>query len=275
MTGPVDVPTTSGTTSDAAVGTEPLITLLREIAAGSGGLVQLRPGLSDARMDQWAAPVPEEIRVTLRALGGIRIASGRRKDDGTCLFSEIDFDESLNDGTFPLGGDGSWYVDQAGGPGTHRFVHRDSGDGFVYVDIDRETGSWGPVFIFWDANDTVRTDSSLHAWLHRTAVCLREALRDADGNPRAFVSAFKGSWTEPHRNATEVPTIPAVEARKSPDPAIRSVAASLPDDGALADLREVDGAALVMFDFPELCHFGRAHGGTVLTAVPTNPYEDD
>lgn len=261
--------------ADVPLSTEPLVALLREIADGSDGLVQLRPGLSDARMEAWAAPVPEEIRVLLRAVGGLRIAFGRRKDDGTYLYSEIDFDESLNDGTFPLGGDGSWYVEQAGGPGTHRFVHLDAGDGFVYVDVDRETGSWGPVFIFWDANDTVRLDSSLHAWLHRTAVCLRDALRDADGNPHAFNSAFTGSWTDHYTNVPQVPTIPAAEARTSPDPVIRSVATALPGDGALADLREVDGAALVMFDFPELCHFGRAHGGTVLTAVPTNPYEDD
>lgn len=262
-------------TSATAVGTGPLIALLRETADGSGGLVQLRPGLTDTRMDAWAAPVPEDIRVLLRAVGGIRIAFGRRKDDDTYLFTDIDFDEPLNEGTSPGGGDGSWYVEQAGGPGTHRFVHLDSGGGFVYVDVDRETGGWGPVFIFWDSNDTARTDSSFLAWLHRTARCLREALRDADSNAYAFNSAFTETWTEPAQNAPKVPTVPAVEARTSPDPVIRSVAAALPDDGALADLRELDGAALVIFDFPELCHFGRTHGGAVLTAVPANPYEYD
>lgn len=260
--------------TDTAIATEPLIALLREIADGSGGLVQLRPGLSDARMDAWAAPVPEEIRVLLRAVGGIRIAFGRRKDDGTFLFSEIDFDASLNEGTHPMGGDGSWYVEQAGGPGTHRFVRLDPGGGFTYVDVDRETGAWGPVFIFWDDNDTTRLDSSPHAWLHRTARCLREALADSGGDPYAFDSAFTETWTEPHRNAPQVPTIPAVEARTSPDPAIRSAAAALPDDGALADLREVDGGAAVIFDFPELCRFGRAHAGTVLTGVPASPADN-
>ncbi|MFD3481794.1 hypothetical protein [Streptomyces sp. NPDC058665] len=256
------------------VETESPIALLREIADGSGGLVQLRPGLSDARMDAWAAPVPEEIRVLLRAVGGVRIAFGRRKDDDAFLFSEIDFDASLNEGTHPMGGDGSWYVEQAGGQGTHRLVHLDSAGGFTYVDVDRETGAWGPVFIFWDDNDTTRLDSSLHAWLHRTARCLREALADADGNPHAFDSAFTETWREPHRDAPQVPTIPAAEARMSPDPVIRSVAAALPDDGSLADLREVAGAAVVIFDFPEPCRFGRAHGGTVLTAIPADPDED-
>ncbi|MFC8076603.1 hypothetical protein ACFUN8_13815 [Streptomyces sp. NPDC057307] len=263
------------TAAGATIATAPLVALLREIADGSGGLVQLRPGLSDARMDAWAAPVPEEIRVLLREVGGIRIAYSRRKDNDTYLCSEIDFDEPLNDGTDPAGGDGSWYVEQAGGPGTHRFVHLDEGDGFFYVDVDRETGSWGPVFMFWDANDAALLDSSLTAWLHRTAHCLREALRGADGDAYTFNSAFQETWTEPQRNAPQVPTVPAADARTSPDPVIRSVATALPDDGALADLREVDGAALVIFDFPELCHFGRAHGGTVLTAVPSNPYEDD
>lgn len=263
----------SGATADAALATEPLIGLLREIADGSGGLVQLRPGLSDARMDAWAAPVPEEIRVLLRAVGGLRIAFGRREDDGAFLFSEIDFDESLNEGTHPMGGDGSWYVAAAGGPGTHRFVRLDSAGGFTYVDIDRETGAWGPVFTFSDDNDTTRLDSSPHAWLHRTARCLREALRNADGDAYAFDSAFTEVWNAPHRDAPRVPAIPAVEARTSPDPVIRAVAATLPDDGAVADLREVDGPALVIFDFPELCHFGRAHTGTVLTAVPAVPDE--
>ncbi|MFC9604717.1 hypothetical protein ACFTTN_14810 [Streptomyces niveus] len=260
--------------ASAAIATEPLIALLREIADGSGGLVQLRPGLSDARMDAWAAPVPEEIRVLLRAVGGLRIAFGRRKDDGTFLFSEIDFDVSLNEGTHPMGGDGSWYVAAAGGPGTHRFVHLDSGGGFTYVDVDRETGAWGPVFIFWDDNDTTRLDSSLHAWLHRTAHCLRDALRDAGQDAYAFDSAFTETWKEPHRTAPQIPTIPAAEARTSPDPAIRSAAATLPDDGALADLREVEGPASVIFDFPELCHFARTHTGTVLTAVPAVPDDD-
>ncbi|MFD6989039.1 hypothetical protein [Streptomyces sp. NPDC059943] len=263
-----------GAAADTAIATEPLIALLRETADGSGGLVQLRPGLSDARMDAWAAPVPEEIRVLLRAVGGIRIAFGRRKDDDTFLFSEIDFDESLNEGTHPMGGDGSWYVEQAGGPGTHRFVHLDSGGGFTYVDVDRETGAWGPVFIFWDDNDTTRLDSSLHAWLHRTALCLRDALRDADADTYAFDSAFTETWTEPRRNAPQVPTIPAVEARTSPDPVIRSVATALPDDAELADLREADGAALVIFDFPELCRFARTHTGTILTAAPATPDDD-
>ncbi|MEV0776590.1 hypothetical protein [Streptomyces sp. NPDC050428] len=259
----------------SAVGTESLIALLREIADSSDGLVELRPGLSDSRMDAWAAPVPEEIRVLLRAVGGVRIAFGRRKDDGTCLFSEIDFDEPINEGKAPGGGDGSWYVRQAGGPGTHRFVHLDSAGGFTYVDVDRETGAWGPVFIFWDDNDSILLDGSLHAWLHRTAVCLHGALRDAAGNVHAFDSAFTETWKEPQRNTPQVPTIPAAEARTSPDPVIRSVAAALPDDGALADLREVAGAALVMFDFPELCRFGRAHRGTVLTAIPASPDEED
>lgn len=257
-----------------AIATEPLIALLRETADGSGGLVQLRPGLSDARMDAWAAPVPEEIRVLLRAVGGIRIAFGRRKDDDTFLFSEIDFDESLNEGTHPMGGDGSWYVEKAGGPGTHRFVRLDSGGGFTYVDVDRETGAWGPVFIFWDDNDTTRLDSSLHAWLHRTALCLRDALRDSGGDTYAFDSAFTGTWTEPQQNAPQVPTIPAVEARTSPDPVIRSLATALPDDAELADLREADGAAVVIFDFPELCRFARTHTGTILTAAPAIPDDD-
>ncbi|MGW8455594.1 hypothetical protein ACWGLO_29305 [Streptomyces niveus] len=257
-------------------GTQSLIGLLRETAEESDGLVELRPGLSDARMDTWAAPVPEEIRVLLRAVGGIRIAFGRSRTDGGYLFTDIDFDEPLNEGKAPGGGDGSWYVERAGGPGTHHFVHLDSAGGFVYVDVsaggDGETSTWGPVFTFSDDNDTQRLADSLPAWARRTAECLRDAVREADGDVTKLNSAFAESWREPERSGPDVLPVSAVEARASADPVVRSVAEALPDDGALADFRGVDGCAQVIFQFPEECRFGRAHGGTVPTAVPL-PYE--
>ncbi|EST24662.1 hypothetical protein [Streptomyces niveus] len=253
-------------------GTQSLIGLLRETAEESDGLVELRPGLSDARMDTWAAPVPEEIRVLLRAVGGIRIAFGRSRTDGGYLFTDIDFDEPLNEGKAPGGGDGSWYVERAGGPGTHHFVHLDSAGGFVYVDVDRETGAWGPVFTFSDENDTQRLAESPHAWIRRTAESLRDAVREADADVRRFSSAFEDGWREPEESGPDVLPVSAADARTSTDPVIRSVAAALPDDGALVDLRDVTGCAQVIFQFPEECRFGRAHGGTVITAVPL-PYE--
>lgn len=263
----------TGEVGDHVNGTRSLIALLRETADQSDGLVELRPGLSDARMDTWAAPVPEEIRELLRAVGGIRIAFGRSKADGGYLFTDIDFDEPLNEGTAPGGADGSWYVKQAGGPGTHHFVHLTSAGGFVYVDVDRQTGTWGPVFTFSDDNDTQRLAGSLHAWVRRTATCLRDAVEEAAGDPTKLSLVFDETWREPERSGPDVLPVSAADARASADPVIRSVAAALPDDGALADLREVDGCAQVIFQFPEHCRFGRAHGGTVLTAVPI-PYED-
>ncbi|MEV0374389.1 hypothetical protein AB0I10_32120 [Streptomyces sp. NPDC050636] len=55
-----------------------VVAWLRQLPDVSGGLVELEPGIDDARMDSWPVPVPEEIRVLFRSVGGIRVTMGDR-----------------------------------------------------------------------------------------------------------------------------------------------------------------------------------------------------
>ncbi|MFI6846594.1 hypothetical protein ACIBJD_18355 [Kitasatospora sp. NPDC050467] len=56
--------------------------LLHRLAEASSGLVSLDPGISDAQMDAWPVPVPEEIRVLLRSVGGVRFTVTRSAVNG-------------------------------------------------------------------------------------------------------------------------------------------------------------------------------------------------
>ncbi|MEJ8654283.1 hypothetical protein WKI65_41130 [Streptomyces sp. MS1.AVA.3] len=172
-----------------------VVARLRQLPDVSGGLVELEPGIDDARMDSWPVPVPAEIRVLFRCVGGIRITVRRSVVNRHTSAEHIDFTESFNNGEY-LGHDVSWYLEHAGGPGSHWFVHLDHGDGHFYVDVDRET-----------------------------------------------------------------------DARSADDPVLREVAAGLPDDAFLADLRSVVGVTEVLFGLPVSCRYARRHGGAVLTAV--------
>ncbi|KOG39601.1 hypothetical protein [Streptomyces decoyicus] len=156
-----------------------VVARLRQLPDVSGGLVELEPGIDDARMDSWPVPVPEEIRVLFRSVGGIRITVCRSVVNGHTSAEHVDFTESFNNGEY-LGHDVSWYLEHAGGPGSHWFVHLDHGDGHFYVDVDRETGAWGPVFQFWDATDTRRLALSLpmpSGWRSPTGGASRQGIR--------------------------------------------------------------------------------------------------
>ncbi|MFC9228956.1 hypothetical protein ACFTZI_08325 [Streptomyces decoyicus] len=244
-----------------------VVARLRQLPDVSGGLVELEPGIDDARMDSWPVPVPAEIRVLFRSIGGIRITVRRSVVNGHTSAEHVDFTEAFNNGEY-LGHDVSWYLEHAGGRGSHWFVYLDHGDGHFYVDVDRETGAWGPVFQFWDATDTRRLALSLPDWLQRLGDCVHQAVAEAGtADTNAFGTAFTDRWCEPTGDAVPVAPIRATDARSSDDPVLRDAAAGLPDDALLADLRPVAGVAEVLFDLPVSCRYARRDGGAVLTAV--------
>ncbi|MFD9595355.1 hypothetical protein ACFWA9_21760 [Kitasatospora sp. NPDC059973] len=247
---------------------------LRRVAESSEGLVVLDPGISNEEMDGWPAPVPEEIRALLRVVGGVRITVSRSAVNHHLSIEHVDLGHPFNRGCYPAG-DSSWYVEHAGGAGTHWFVYLDHGDGHTYVDVDRVTGAWGPVFRFWDATDSVRVAPSLTAWLERLADCLEEALAAAraEAGPgaaievRTFGRHFGDRWPDPEREATTVEPVTAAAARVSGDPLLREAAAALPDDALLADLRSVTGPAAVDFPLPVSCRYARWSAGALLSAT--------
>ncbi|MGV9264946.1 hypothetical protein ACWDRR_09815 [Kitasatospora sp. NPDC003701] len=256
------------------------VLLLRRLAEDSSGLITLDPGIDDDVLDGWPVPVPEAIRVLLRAVAGVRITVARSEVNGHTSYEHLDFVHPYNEGRYH-GHDTSWYLDHVGGAGSHWFVHTDHGDGHTYVDVDRDTGGWGPVFRFWDDTDTVRVAPSLPVWLQEFADCARRALVEtgtlttATGGTapgaaaiRAFGSSFAEHWTALDAKPAAVRPVTVPEARSATDPVLRAAAADLPDDALLADLRPVTGPARVHFPFPVSCQYARRHGGTVLIATP-------
>ncbi|MFJ1707075.1 hypothetical protein [Kitasatospora sp. NPDC088346] len=248
---------------------------LREVARASAGLVVLDPGLPDAVMDGWPVPVPEEIRVLLRSVAGVRITVSRSALNGHESVEHVDLAHPYNVADAGAG----WYLDHAGGAGTHWFVHTDTGDGHDYVDVDPATGSWGAVFRFWDATDTVRLAPSLPVWLDALTGCLRGALEETVAGTavpsgpegaaavRAFGNRFAEAWAALDEHPTDVGTVTAAQAGAGPDPLLREAAAGLPADALLADLRPVHGPARVVFDHPVSCRYARHAGGAVLIAT--------
>ncbi|WP_406193747.1 hypothetical protein OH807_03505 [Kitasatospora sp. NBC_01560] len=273
------------------------VLLLRRLAAASSGLVSLAPGIDDAAMDSWPVPVPEEIRVLFRAVGGVRFTVSRSAVNGHASYDQLDFAHPYNEGRYH-GLDTNWYVEHAGGTGSHWFVHTDHGDGHTYVDVDAGTGAWGPVLRFWDATDTVRIAPSLPAWVHQVADCASRALAetsagagtagtdttatvtgvtgielgpDGEATPaatRAFGSRFGEHWAALDDRPPTVGTLTVPEARAAADPVLREAAAGLPEDALLADLRAVTGPARVDFRLPVTCRYARRAGGGVLIATP-------
>lgn len=264
----------TGTTTEAGPGTDTaaLAARLHRLAAASHGLVVLDPGLDDAAMDGWPVPVPEGIRVLLRSVGGVRVTVSRSVTDGRESHEHVDLDHPYNHGRYH-GYDVTWYQEHAGGAGSHWFLYTDHGDGHFYVDVDRDTGAWGPVFQFWDATDTERLAPSLPAWLQEFADRLEEALAHPDAaggdDVRAFGRRFTDCWPTGEERAAEVGQVTVAEALADGDELLRAAAAGLPEDAVLADLRPVTGRASVVFDLPAAtCRYARRAGGAVLVAVP-------
>ncbi|WP_354644011.1 SMI1/KNR4 family protein [Kitasatospora camelliae] len=246
---------------------EDLTELLRRVAARSEGLVELEPGLSEERMDAWPVPVPPELRALFRETAGMRIAVSPVAANGYVAIEHISFDHPYNSGGYH-GADVSWYQDHAGGPDSHRFLYTDTGDGHVYVDVDRESGAWGPVFEFWDATDTQRIAPSLDAWLRDLAGHVEAALTTAGTEPRAFGREFLDRWHDSRDRPTRLTPVPVTDARESTDPLLREVAARLPDTARLVDLRTTEGLAFVDFRHPVTCRYTRHANGTILAATP-------
>lgn len=114
----------------------------------------------------------------------------------------------------------------------------------------------------------MRLALSLPDWLQRLGDCVHQAVTEAGtDDTNAFGRAFTDRWCEPAEDPVPVAPIRATDARSGDDPVLRDVAAGLPDDAFLADLRPVTGVAEVLFDVPVSCRYARRHGGAVLTAV--------
>ncbi|MEV4251636.1 hypothetical protein AB0J52_00555 [Spirillospora sp. NPDC049652] len=244
-----------------------VVQALRE--AADGGYAALDEALGDEVMDAWGVPVPDKIRRLYRHVGMFWLNRGEE-------FGPVRDDCD----------------DRCGEPGSYLRVHSNPAAETYYVDIDRETGAWGPVFMFWENHGARMVAPSLQHWLVTVASYVRHAERDAeafdDDFHTAFMAWFFGDFSEADDGySTDTPEAAArladdavaeildVErARNSGDPVLADVAARLPDDALLADLCQADRPTGLPFEehpswsSPDEAMYQRFCGGRVIVATP-------
>ncbi|MGK8557473.1 hypothetical protein [Nocardia gipuzkoensis] len=248
------------------------IARLRAVAAASEGEVRLGPGIPDEVIGTWLVPVPADIRLLAREIGEIWF------DD----YDPITFGHPENfEPTFC----------RAGAPGTWWALHSNTAAENYYADIDSETGAWGRVFYHWEDNSSTLVAPSVTDWFTSLADGLQLALRVAAGerveglDPGLddddlggfdFESVFQDWWSG-HGEIIASPDSPkaaamaAPTARHSPDAALATAAADLPDGAVLADLRTAQFPTFISFnEFRSgTARYRRFAGGTFLAAIPS------
>ncbi len=244
-------------------------------AARAEESVRLGEGVSDEEMDGWGVPVPEPIRKICRHTGALHV--GAHGEFGASRRSVADSAGAAR---------------RCGEPGSFRIVHSNASAETYYVDVDPATGTWGPVFTFWEAHGAELVAPSLQHWLVTVAGLVRYAVRDAehfDGFPTAFANWFSGDFADAGAEFPEdspealaraaEPTTATVlsveEARASGDPTLARLGSRLPVGALLADLRGAAGPTGVPFGRDPRWPggtpvYGRFHGGTLLTATSTS-----
>ncbi|WP_030865044.1 hypothetical protein [Streptomyces sp. NRRL S-37] len=207
------------------------IEALRELERCLPEVFTLEPGGTDAELTEAEPRLPDDIRVLLRAVSAVRIGG----DDHLHLDPRLSRVER------------QWMW----GPGeeTRVLLSLATGDHF-FVDVHPGTGAWGAVF------------SQSADFSHTYAYCARslpeflvdyarEALALADRvrtGPDAYDEGefdiqfpCESVW---HRRVTVFGT-PVAELRDTDDPDLAAVAAGLPDEASLVDLRTVEPPLLM------------------------------
>ncbi|MGW5847423.1 hypothetical protein ACWFQ8_05545 [Streptomyces sp. NPDC055254] len=241
---------------------------LRSLSARFPAFVVLTPGTSDAAMDGWGAPVPQDVRSVLREVGGVavqglpalRLLPG---DPGLAVDPEVHR---------MLGGDGTYWP--------LALVGRGRGQALVQVRIDPETGRWGyAVSVSAEAEglreypEVTLLAESLADLLLTFARLAREA---ADGPGFAGRVTRDARWLSPNTGEPWPRPAPVGEWAGSADPLL-AAAAGLPDGTHAADLRAVPIPSDLCFHraakWPYAARLERLHfaaGGQLAAAVPAD-----
>ncbi|MGW4249336.1 hypothetical protein [Nocardia sp. NPDC004722] len=254
---------------DAMGRAEAVVTRLRTVAAASEGAVRLGPGLSDEAIDEWNVVAPADIRLLAQEIGEIWF------DD----YDPITFTQPANS-SCRGGASGTWWQ-----------LHRNAAAETYYADIDPETGRWGRVFSHWEDDSAALVAESVLGWFESLAEGLDLAVRISGGERHPDLHEeldeddlgeldFEDVFTDWfHRGGDvlamdaekTVAPISVADARYSPDPEVVAVAAALPEDGALADLREAGYPTSVPFGNLRSgpARYRRFSGGAFLAVVPS------
>ncbi|MER5729807.1 hypothetical protein ABT084_15950 [Streptomyces sp. NPDC002138] len=205
---------------------------LRSLAAELPELVRLDEGCSDAAMDAWEVPVPEEIRTVLRAIGGVRMAGapplrllpGGEADTAHAVDPEVHR---------MMGGDGTYHpiarVDYA------------RSSALAQIRVDPKSGHWGAVVSIPTDLRQLRTYPELCLLAESLPVFLLTLVRLARRSARTadFARALAGAthWMFPNTGEAWTRPVPVAEWAGSPDP-LRAAVTALPAGAHAADLRD-------------------------------------
>ncbi|MET9698534.1 hypothetical protein ABZY31_16625 [Streptomyces sp. NPDC006529] len=205
---------------------------LRSLAVEFPEVVRLDEGCTDAAMDAWEVPVPEEIRTVLRAIGGVRMAglAPLRLLPG----AEADEAHAVDPETHRMmGGDGSYRplarVDYA------------RSSALAQVRVDQESGAWGAVVSVPTDPGQLRTypeltflAESLPVFLLTLARLARRAAASADAARHLAQAAH---WMFPNSGEAWTRPVPVAEWAGSGDP-LRAAVTTLAEGAHAADLRD-------------------------------------
>ncbi|WP_280276773.1 hypothetical protein [Nocardia wallacei] len=111
--------------------------------------------------------------------------------------------------------------------------------------LDADSGAWGPVFIFWASSETVRLAESLPDLLMELAGDVLAAWTESGGDASKFADVYADRAGIRHDHENGIEPVAAVALRRGSDAALAAIAAGLPDDAVIADLRGVAGKARV------------------------------
>lgn len=239
---------------------EEVIARLEMLASDSGGRIELGPNVTDAEMLSWPVTPPTELRTLFRRVGGFKLGH-----------YSFDFNHQANhtpvvaDDYYPLRDSStSWVVDDGMGFSTT-----------FYIDIDAETGEWGRVFSFWRDPYASLVAPNFLSWLDNLATGMATALEKSSGTGGDLSEAFmewiheseESLFRDHHENAVD--PVPVADALASDDTEMAEVAALLPAEAYLADLREAVYPTEVPFArFMPIAAYSRFHGGRFLAAAP-------
>lgn len=247
------------------------VSSLHRLAAELPDQAEVFPGFSDEAMDAWPVPVPEDVRVLLRQVGGLELF---QSGFPWCFGPDLDAGGEY----WRLGPTGSYWLVYDNGVGS-----------FVYVDIDRESGRWGPVFVIEEEGDVVRVAPSLAWYAAQVAHEILDGLetvREDDMTDDELEDVLNdfivNAGTEPlpydegesadgdGHEIRQVTIRPAEELRNATDPDLAAAAARVPDGTLIADLKDAGYPARCEFaplilgrDYP---FFERSHGGRFVYA---------
>ncbi|MFD9307204.1 hypothetical protein ACFWCB_31810 [Streptomyces sp. NPDC060048] len=241
---------------------------LRELASRYPDFVVLDAGCEESSLDAWPVPVPEDIRVVLREIGGVTVTGlpPLRLLPGA---PELAVDPELHR---ILGGDGTYWPLAE--------IRYGRGRALAQVRIDPATGQWGYVVCVPSEPDRLREHPELKLVAESLPALLlafaRRARQAAGAGPGAALRvAGDGGWLFPNTGEPWPRPVPVSAWASSADPLLVATAAALPDGAHAADLREVPIPSDLCFhrvrEWPYAARLDRLYfpaGGRLAAAVP-------